>query len=154
MKLDPDGRYPRGGSSNAQAAQALRAKLSGTPGVGRGGNQTEPSPKALRPGSTSNSFAALDPEKMETDGEKEEEEDVQEELKAQLKNRLKEKNDAFSGGKEPDDAVRLGEEGWKRRYYETKFGVKNDQECEEVVRDVVSSHAWLIHSHSPCLWPR
>lgn len=60
------------------------------------------------------------------------------ELKARLKSALKEKADAFSGGKEPEDDIRLGEEGWKRRYYEQKFGVRTDEECERVVADVVS----------------
>ena len=63
---------------------------------------------------------------------------MQEELKIKLKIALKEKNDLCSGGQEPEDAVRLGEEGWKMRYYSTKFGVMNEADMEVVRADVVS----------------
>lgn len=34
--------------------------------------------------------------------------------------------------------VRLGEEGWRERYYSEKFGAKTEEEREEIRKDVVS----------------
>jgi 5'-3' exoribonuclease 2 len=35
--------------------------------------------------------------------------------------------------------IRLGEEGWKERYYSEKFNAKTEEEREETRRDVVSA---------------
>lgn len=37
--------------------------------------------------------------------------------------------------------VRLGEPGWKERYYMEKFEARTPEEMEEFRKDVVSSHA-------------
>jgi 5'-3' exonuclease len=34
--------------------------------------------------------------------------------------------------------VKLGEPGWRERYYEEKFGARTSEQIEEIRRDVVS----------------
>ncbi|CAI7831298.1 unnamed protein product, partial [Closterium sp. NIES-54] len=97
------------GGSNQAAAAALRAKLAG--------HATSASADPAAP--------------------PEEEEDLQEELKFKLKSALKDKSDLFAGGKEPDDEIRLGDDGWKERYYQQKFGVTSYEEQERIRQDVV-----------------
>jgi 5'-3' exoribonuclease 2 len=69
------------------------------------------------------------------------------ELKAKLKNMLREKSDVLSGGGELEDSVRLGEPGWRERYYREKFGAKTEQEIEEIQRDVVRLPPYRTISH-------
>lgn len=59
------------------------------------------------------------------------------ELKIRLKNVLRDKADVTLGGGEIEDSVRLGEPGWKERYYEEKFLVKSPDEMEAIQQDVV-----------------
>ncbi|KAL2634973.1 hypothetical protein R1flu_006452 [Riccia fluitans] len=66
-----------------------------------------------------------------------EEADNVEELKVKLKNVLREKSDMTSGGKEIEDSVRLGEPGWKERYYMDKFEARTPEEMEAIRQDVV-----------------
>lgn len=135
--------------TNAEAAQALKAKLLGK--TAKQETDAQP-PSHLSPVAPTAKAArsSEDPSKpfvvkveaagMKKEGEEEEEEtaeDVEEELKIRLKTALKDKADAFSGGQEPEDEVRLGEDGWKKRYYETKFGCKTDDEVAQVVAHVV-----------------
>jgi 5'-3' exonuclease len=51
--------------------------------------------------------------------------------------------------------VKLGEPGWRDRYYEEKFGVKTPQQIEEIRRDVVSKcttimKALILHNKRRC----
>lgn len=50
---------------------------------------------------------------------------------------LRDKADVLSGGGELEDSVRLGEPGWKERYYQEKFECKTPEEIDAVRRDVV-----------------
>ncbi|CAI5522785.1 unnamed protein product [Closterium sp. Naga37s-1] len=100
------------GGSNQAAAAALRAKLAGH----------------------ATSASSADPAAPPAE---EEEEDLQEELKFKLKSALKDKSDLFAGVKEPDDEIRLGDDGWKERYYQQKFGVTSYEEQERIRQDVV-----------------
>jgi 5'-3' exoribonuclease 2 len=59
------------------------------------------------------------------------------ELKMRLKNALRDKADVTLGGGEIEDSVRLGEPGWKERYYEEKFFAKSPDEMEGIQQDVV-----------------
>lgn len=59
------------------------------------------------------------------------------ELKMRLKNALRDKADVTLGGGEIEDNVRLGEAGWKERYYEEKFLAKSPDEMEGIQQDVV-----------------
>lgn len=48
---------------------------------------------------------------------------------------------------DPNDIVRLGEEGWKQRYYMNKFGVAIDDDWEfqqELVRSYVEGLSWVL----------
>lgn len=49
--------------------------------------------------------------------------ETQEKYKGKLKSILKSKADMFEDMVEHEEAVRLGEEGWKERYYTQKFGI-------------------------------
>ncbi|KAH6763611.1 5'-3' exoribonuclease 3 [Perilla frutescens var. hirtella] len=63
--------------------------------------------------------------------------DNKEELKSKLKESLREKSDVFNQENPEEDKVRLGEPGWKERYYEDKFSAKSPEELAAVRRDVV-----------------
>jgi len=43
--------------------------------------------------------------------------------------------------------VKLGEPGWRERYYEEKFGARTPEQIEEICRDVVSfSRQYFFYS--------
>uniref|UniRef100_A0A0A9D8X5 Xrn1 helical domain-containing protein n=1 Tax=Arundo donax TaxID=35708 RepID=A0A0A9D8X5_ARUDO len=55
-----------------------------------------------------------------------------------LKDALREKSDIFNSENPDEDKVKLGEPGWRERYYEDKFGARTPEQIEEIRRDVVS----------------
>ncbi|EHA8590959.1 5'-3' exoribonuclease 2 [Cocos nucifera] len=81
-----------------------------------------------------------------------------EELKTKLKEVLREKSDVFNSETPEEDKVKLGEPGWKERYYEEKFSVKTPEELEAVRRDVVTKYTeglcWVMHYYyeGVCSW--
>ncbi len=60
---------------------------------------------------------------------------------------MDEKSDVLSGSGELEDSVRLGEPGWRERYYREKFEAKTMEEIEEIQRDVVRLPPYITISH-------
>ncbi|KAI4316915.1 hypothetical protein L6164_024844 [Bauhinia variegata] len=84
--------------------------------------------------------------------------DNKDELKSKLKEILREKSDAFNSKNPEEDKVKLGDPGWKERYYEEKFSAKTPEELETIRKDVVAKYTeglcWVMHYYyeGVCSW--
>ncbi|XP_057973124.1 5'-3' exoribonuclease 3 isoform X2 [Malania oleifera] len=81
-----------------------------------------------------------------------------EELKAKLKDSLREKSDVFNSKNPEEDKVKLGQPGWKERYYEKKFSARTAEELEAIRKDVVLRYTeglcWVMQYYyeGVCSW--
>ncbi|KAI9109281.1 hypothetical protein K1719_019904 [Acacia pycnantha] len=84
--------------------------------------------------------------------------DNKDELKAKLKERLREKSDVFNSANPEEDKIKLGEPGWKERYYEEKFSTKTPEEVELIRKEIVLKYTeglcWVMHYYyeGVCSW--
>lgn len=61
------------------------------------------------------------------------------EYRDRLKEELKSKTDMFEDMIEHEEELRLGDEGWKVRYYEQKFGISAGPEQDELISQLCKS---------------
>ncbi|MCO5603562.1 hypothetical protein L7F22_057713 [Adiantum nelumboides] len=84
--------------------------------------------------------------------------DAFKEMKQRLKTLLKEKSDLFNAEAPPEDKVKLGERGWKERYYAEKFEAHTPEDVKAISSDVAAKYTeglcWVMRYYyeGVCSW--
>ncbi|GMI83096.1 5'-3' EXORIBONUCLEASE 3, 5'-3' exoribonuclease 3 [Hibiscus trionum] len=109
--------------------------------------------RRLSPGATIGAAIVEAEDSIETDAH-----ENKEELKAKLKELIRDKSDVFNSQNHEEDKIKLGEPGWKERYYKEKFSAETPEEMEEIRKDVVLKFTeglcWVMHYYyeGVCSW--
>ncbi|XVF73894.1 hypothetical protein PTKIN_Ptkin13bG0017300 [Pterospermum kingtungense] len=132
------------GPSPAPFQQAMESKANGSSGRPH---------KVRRLSSGATIGAAIVEAENQTDVE-----ENKEELKARLKELIRDKADVFNSKNHEEDKIKLGEPGWRERYYQEKFSAKTPEETEAIRKDVVLKFTeglcWVMHYYyeGVCSW--
>ncbi|XP_024535005.1 5'-3' exoribonuclease 3-like isoform X1 [Selaginella moellendorffii] len=140
--------------SNHRAAQNLKASMSGSrkdsdtssPGF-RGASSSQGSPPLKRLRVDETTAIATKEDDMQENAE---------ELKLKVKNALREKSDQLVN--QVVDTVKLGEAGWKERYYADKFEAYTPEAVDDVRKGVVQKYieglCWVLQYYyqGVCSW--
>ncbi|XP_017235687.1 5'-3' exoribonuclease 3 isoform X2 [Daucus carota subsp. sativus] len=84
--------------------------------------------------------------------------DNKEELEIKIKRILREGSDAFNCENPQEDKVKLGEAGWRERYYDEKFSAKGRKQRESIRKNLVLSYTeglcWVMNYYykGVCSW--